>query len=260
MKIYHSYWEKGYNKDRDYVKEMHKLSVYKALEHYGNIHLITTKEGKEFLKDLPYTSIELFEEEIPEEYNQVWAISKLFAYKQIAKKREPFLHIDYDFFFFKKIDFSNKELIVQSTEEGHMIDSYGVDIFIKYCKDKGLFYEKDRYIAYNTGIFGGFDYDSIIFYVDEALKLTFNKNNRAYFVDMAKSDLYFVRTIIIEQLYLWYCLEKLNKKPSYFFREWPSEEFSVNLGICHLMGAKFNKGIREKIQKHLLEYENIQTN
>jgi hypothetical protein len=257
MKIYHSYWEKGYNDDIDFIVDMHTLSVHKALENYGNIHLITTEKGKELLGHLPYTSIELFEEKIPEEYKTTWAISKFYAYKQIAKKREPFLHIDYDFFLFKNLKLEDKDIIVQNVEDGPMTKSYGIDYFIKFCINKGLFYIRDEYLAYNTGIFGGKDYDSIIYYVDEALKVLFDERNKKYFIDMSKKDTYFIRTVLIEQLYLWYCLDSLNKKPYCLFEGWPSEEQARKVGICHLMGAKNNMDVRKKVKNNILKYENI---
>lgn len=87
MKIYHSFWDKGYTNIDHKLYLMHKLSVLSTLESHGNIHLITTENGKKFLGGLPYTSIEIFEDEIDEKYKRVWAISKLCAYKQILKKK-----------------------------------------------------------------------------------------------------------------------------------------------------------------------------
>lgn len=124
MKIYHSFWDLGYKNLDSNLYAMHKLSVLTALKNYGNITLITTPKGKEFLKDIPYTNIELFEEEIPSNFSRVWTMSKLFAFKQIANKNEPFLHIDYDVFLFKKLPeyFINGQIVCQNIEDQNWLD------------------------------------------------------------------------------------------------------------------------------------------
>ena len=51
MKIYHSYWEYGWNSFDERLYNMHRLSVLCALKNYGNITLITTEKGKKILGD-----------------------------------------------------------------------------------------------------------------------------------------------------------------------------------------------------------------
>jgi hypothetical protein len=255
MKIYHSFWEKSWGKLNANLYNMHKLSVLTALKNYGNITLITTEEGKKFLGDLPYTNIEIFEDEIPIKYKDVWSISKLFAYKQICKKNEPFLHIDYDVFLFKKLPnwYLNSAVVFQSIEKENQIDQfYNLDAFFRFCKNKYLG-GKNTIYACNMALFGGHDINSIKFYLDEAFKLLFDEENKSYWLDNTLTIAHCSRAVIIEQWYLVCCLNRLNVKPTSLFKGWPSEEEAVEYGYCHIWGSKSNQTIHEKISKKILK-------
>lgn len=261
MKIYHSFWDGGYKTLDANVYNMHKLSVLTALKNYGNITLITTEKGREFLGSLPYTSIELFEEEIPDNLKATWSISKIYAYKQIAKKGEPFFHIDYDVFIFKKLPewFENSEVVCQHFEsEYELISTYNLEIFSKKCPNK-YFFDGTVDYACNAGILGGNNMSAIIFYVDEVIKLLTDKDNiENYWENNNLNINYWSKAVIAEQLYIVYCLEKLNIKPTPLFKNgWPSEEKAIEIGYTHLMGSKNNFGISTKIEKKIKQYENF---
>jgi hypothetical protein len=258
MKIYHSFWEGGYRNLDEYTYNMHKLSVLTALKNYGNIHLITTPKGMEYLGDLPYTSIEVFEENINSDYWRIWAISKLYAYKQIIKKGEPFLHIDYDVFLFKK--FSNKILgggtIFQNLEDERCINgSYEYPDFVKKCKYKPLF-DKKVMFAYNVGVFGGNDLETLKFCVDNTFDLIFHKDNRKFFTtDSLKIS--WAYSVLTEQMYLAMCLKHLGVKPTLLFPNGDFDVVSKEIGYTHLMGKKNESGVYEKIIKKIQQYEDI---
>jgi hypothetical protein len=264
MKIYHSFWEGGYKVIDENLYNMHKLSVLTALKNYGNITLITTKKGKEIFGDLPYTNIELFEKEIPIGYRRVWSLSKLFAYQQICKKNEPFLHIDYDVFLFKK--FSDETLkggiICQSIEDKGWIEtSYRLNEFNSQCKNKYLYkLHKDVDFAYNVGVFGGSDIQSINFYVDEALKLLFDKENKHWWINY-NVDNWWVYAVILEQFYLAVCLKHLNvEQPTLIFPKdylIGDEQFSKKIGYTHLMGQKNVAETLLKVKNKIKQYESI---
>ena len=259
MKIYHSFWEGGWNKLDKNLYNMHRLGVLTALRNYGNITLITTKKGKDFLGDLPYTNIELFEEQIPYEYKEVWSISKLFAYKQICKKNEPFLHIDYDVFLFKKLPdwYLNSDVVFQSIEkENQITEFYNLDAFFRFCENKYLG-NKDIIHAYKMGLFGGNNINAIKFYVDEAFKLLFDEVNKSYWLNNKLTIAHCSRAVIIEQWYLVCCLDKLNIKGKALFKAWPTDEEAVEYGYCHVWGSKHDKVIHEKIDKKIKQYESI---
>lgn len=232
---------------------MHKLSALCAIKNYGNIHLITTEKGKEFLKGIPYTSIELFEEEPSDIYSPTWSSSKIYAYRQIAKKGERFLHIDYDVFLFKKINFPESDVIVQSYEDANH-PWYNVPKALELLKNHYLLKEKSDYIAYNCGILGG-NPDHILYYAEEALKLLNDKDNRDYWHATFELD-HIAKSVVLEQLYLVYCCEKINSKVYFLFPTiYIDEKLAVKYGYTHLMGAKKDKTILDKVSKKLKEYE-----
>jgi hypothetical protein len=258
MKIYHSYWEGGYRSMDSHTYNMHKLSVLTALKNYGNIHLITTRKGKEYLGDLPYTSIEFFEENINTDYWRIWAISKLYAYKQIIKKNEPFLHIDYDVFLFKKLPerILKAGTIFQNLEGEHCINgSYDYDNFVNKCKYKP-FFDKNVMFAYNVGVFGGNDTETLKFCVDNIFDLIFHKDNVKFFTTDSL-NISWAYSVLTEQMYLAMCLEHLGVKPTLLFPNDNFDEISKEIGYTHLMGRKNETEVIEKVIQKINKLENI---
>lgn len=283
MKIYHSFFENGYKGISQEIYDLHKLSVLSCLKSYGNINLITTPNGKQFLGDLPYTSIEIFEH--PHftnisttgdlsPYNNVWSLSKLIAYKQISQKREPFLHIDYDVFLFKKLpdNITNGEIICQHLENHNIINHvYFLPIFEELCKNK-QFYDPNLNCALNCGIFGGHNFDFINFYVDSAISLLLEPSNQEYWKNghllVNKNFKGFEnwkwQSGILEQLWLSQCVNHLKIKPSLLFElsEYDSlehfssltQDISKELGYTHLISnskedPRIMSAVRRKISQ-----------
>ena len=286
MRIYHSFWERGYKGINQNIYDLHKLSVLSALQSYGNITLITTQEGKKFLGDLPYTSIEIFENEhFPNisingdlsPYNNVWSLSKLIAYKQIAKKGTPFLHIDYDVFLFKRLpnNLEQGEIICQHIENTKILNHiYFIPIFEELCKNK-LFYDPCLNFSLNCGIFGGSNYNFIDFYVDTAIQLLIDGQNQEYWMNSSniinqifteKKWEWQWQAGILEQLWLSQCLRFKKIKPSLLFdiTEYESlehfsqltSEVSKTLGYTHLIAySKDNPKIMEAVRRKIVEIQ-----
>jgi hypothetical protein len=259
MKIYHSFWDNGFKKFEENLYSMHKLSALTALKNYGNIHLITTPRGKDFLGNIPYTSIEFFDE-IPDiKYSKIWALGKIHAYKQICEKNEPFLHIDYDVFLFKK--FSNKILksrvLFQHVEDdGAITEHYDVESFKTNCPYKPYFNYDVRY-AHNVGIFGGNDINVLKFCVDAMLDVIYNPLNDKFFTHFNQIKYGWGYSVLIEQLYLSMCLEYLKVKANHLFNGWPIEEEAKKVGYTHLMGKKNDIKVIEKVIQKINKLENI---
>lgn len=241
---------------------MHKLSVLTALKSYGNIHLITTPKGKELLGDLPYTSIELYEEELPANLKDAWSLSKIYAYKQICKKNEPFLHIDYDVFLFKRLPdhFEKAEILIQHMEIGkQIVEYYYLDVFFKECANKYWANEKVL-VAYNMGIFGGTNIKAIKFYADETIKLlTDKKNIDSYWTKQGMPIVACTKAVILEQWYLVCCLNKLGVKARALLTEYEDlDKQAVRLGYCHIWGDKRKPEIQELIKNKIKELTYVQ--
>jgi len=241
---------------------MHKLSVLTALKSYGNIHLITTPKGKELLGDLPYTSIELYEEELPKNLKETWSLSKVYAYKQICKKTEPFLHIDYDVFLFKKVPqhLESSEVLIQHMEIGKQInDYYYLSVFSENCPNKYLANEKIL-VAYNMGIFGGTNIKAIEFYADEAIKLLTDKENiESYWTKQGMPIVSCTKAVVLEQWYLVCCLNHLGVKASALLTDYNDlDKEATKMGYCHIWGDKRKAPIHEKIKNKIKELNYVQ--
>ena len=260
MKIYHSFWENGWNgKLNDTLYNMHKLSVLTALRSYGNIHLITTEKGRDFLSDLPYTSIELFEDTPPIELNDVWSISKIHAYKQICKKNDPFFHIDYDVFLFNRMPewFEQAEVVFQHIEDKQSMPYYELKYIFERCKNTFLA-KKNRNFALNMGIFGGNNIKAIEFYTDECFKIVYNKYNFQNY--WAYKDLpipYGSKAVALEQWYITFCLDHMKVTPTALLRgnELKMDEKSREYGYCHVWGAKHSDQVHDLIKYKINEIE-----
>lgn len=258
MDIYHSFWDKGWNSLDENLYNMHKLSVLTALKNYGNIHLITTEEGKKFLGDLPYTSIEIYEEELPIHLKDAWSLSKIYAYKQIAKKNRPFFHIDYDVFLFKRLPeyYENSEIIYQHVEKGTQVDiCYGLDEFHENCSNKYLGHTSNRE-AYNMAIFGGQHIEAVKFYSDEAIKLLNDENNiERFWRNFHLKIPHCARAVLLEQWYVKCCMDHLGVNAVPLLQGHHLDNEGTALGYCHVWGSKHDQTIHEKIKRKILKLE-----
>jgi hypothetical protein len=240
MKPYLSCWSYGYHgKDDDFVKDLYKLSAHLLLVNYGEVHLITDKEGKERLKNIPFTSVNTSLEILPKNLKVLWSLGKVLAYKIISEKGEPFFHIDNDVFLFKKLpeEIFNKEVITQHKEEdAHYF--YEVNSFTENIPNK-FYLEKEKVsYAHNMSIFGGTNIEFINFYANEALKLALDKQNINFFqkTNFNKS---FTPPCIVEQYYMSLLANKKNVKVSTIFEDLRDREISQKLGFTHLWSGKF---------------------
>lgn len=147
-------------------------------------------------------------------------------------------------------------VICQQYEGEEIIsNTYGLDDFINHCKNKYIYNPNIRH-AYNTGIFGGNDLKTIEFYLNESFKLLFDKENEYYWCEH-KAINHFQHTVMIEQYWLSQCLFYLNLKPTLLFDIYMLENVAKELGYTHLMGAKNNNNIEDKIINKIRQYESF---
>ena len=209
-----SYWTRG-GKSRisHHDINLHQLSLHYALKHYGKVHLYTDDEGAEMLKDLPFTSVSTELNDLPK-VNENWALGKIYAYKLLADKGEPFLHLDSDVFLFEPLpeQLLASRVFAQNIEgqpdvginEFYMLKHF-YDIFT-YAPFK---YTEPSFAA-NMGIFGGTDTDFIGRYAMTSLSFcldiskVFIQNalwNRVAKLTNQPTD--WVKAAIPEQYFLW---------------------------------------------------------
>jgi hypothetical protein len=124
MKIIHSFkkLEKGKNLNDEFVLTYMSISALCAKKHWGNIHLYCDEESAEIVKEIgiPYDTINT---ELFENYNfgDVFSIPKI---KVFEDQKEPFLHIDYDTFFFERRPFEEHHRIIYSHPDFNFINLF----------------------------------------------------------------------------------------------------------------------------------------
>lgn len=254
---YLSCWSYGYHgKDEEMIYDMYHLSAFLLKSIYGEVHLITDLEGKERLKKIKFSSVDTSLEALPKDLRVAWSLGKVYAYKIIAEKNEPFIHIDNDVFLFKELpnDILAQDLIAQHKEVG-AYDFYNAESFIN--KIPNPYYLKDFRISYaaNMSIFGGYNLEFIKYYAEKALELTLNTENQNF---LRTNSFYksFEPACMIEQYSMSLLAEKNKIEVKYLFNN-PSEfdSKSKELGFCHLWSAKHtNRDLHDKIKYLKYQY------
>jgi len=256
MVPYMSYWCGGYRKQpSEIILLMHKIACYFAKKHYGECHMLTDSRSKDLFKNLGFSSVTVMEDidSIPLEYGQMWALGKIMAIKEILKKQQPFLHLDYDVFLFKKLpEFIEKaEAFAQSPEPTNPI--YELNTFYFHCKNKYLLEGAKSQIGSNMGIFGGNNLTFFKNYSESSLNLILDKQNKELFTRTGE-ELGFggmwSRAIIAEQYYYNVASDYYNIPITYLFDYYrPNEEDCAKYGYTHLWGAKDNPHWQNQIRQ-----------
>lgn len=290
--IYHSFNPINLEKF-DSLHRLHELSALAALRSYGSIHLITTVRGSQLLSDIPYTSVEFFDDYIPEfeinttdileKYKNVWALSKIFAYKQISKKRRPFLHIDYDVFLFKRLphNFEIADVVLQSLENEYLTTNYyELDVYENSCPIKNIHDSNIKY-AYNCGVIGGTNYHFFDTYFKECLELILHPSNQNYFLNYEqlliekyephgqKAGNSHLISCVVEQYLIAQLLKAFNINPLLIldllhYSDWYDFCLKTNqkcneLGFTHLFGGnKWDALTQERIKNKISELKKLQ--
>jgi hypothetical protein len=250
MKAYLSYSSRGYlNKPTDSTINLHKLCFFNLKKHFDDVHFITDSYSKHFFEDIPWTSISIGLDAVPKDYDNVWSLSKLYAYKEIAKKGDPFIHIDNDVILWKALEqkFLNSEVFVQCPEiiKNH---EYETEKFLTNCPYKSIFNcFRQTKRSYNMGIFGGKNLDFIQKYAEQAIEFVLNKENEYFWKNYNGYKTSWGRAVLAEQHFL-YVFGIINKqKIKCLFSRWPDENIAQKTGYSHLMLAKHFPDIQFKI-------------
>lgn len=257
--------------DIKYYTNINLKSIRKS---YDKIILITDSNGKEIYKDLPWSEVWVELNDVPIKYSKIWCLGKLFAYRKILEKGEPFIHIDYDFFINKKIpdEILNSKVLVQSKEYvlggGHpLLDkaTYFTDYFYKSCPVRNFAQNIKSDLAYNCGIIGGTDLNFFDFYIKSSIDMILNPKNEKFWLESNHLP-YYTLPCLSEQYYLGVCSLFLNRKVTCFFEAFDNGELIKNnegwyracnldffkkTGCIHLLGDQ-KKRLKNRI-KDILE-------
>lgn len=255
MKAYFSYWSNGYNKIDDHLLNQHKIATYFAKKHFKEVHLITDSKSAEVLKQFNFNSIDVAFDSLSSNYKNAWSISKVFAFKHICDKGDPFIHIDYDVFLWGPLpERLLKAEVFASHKEENAYEQYKVSEFLEHCPEPYLLagVVPAPIEAYNTGIIGGRNLDFFANYTQHVFDLVFNEKNNEIlnFNSQDFRDPYPWRlATIIEQYMLAVVSVFYDVTPELLFQYWPSEKEVQAAQFTHLMTGKDYPDIKEKIEK-----------
>lgn len=245
-----SYWSGGYRKIPDqFIINLHKLCAFYLKKNFKEVHFITDNESLPYFKDIKFSSISIDLDDLPKEYGETWSLNKLFAYKKIAQKGDPFFHVDYDVILWEGLEdrLKKADLFAQSRED-HSYNWYEVEKFEKNCPNLHLAKETSVVDGINVGVIGGHDIEFLYNYSNSALELILDPINKDFWVNYNGFHKGWSKAVISEQYYLAVCEKHYNKKIEMVFPDgWPSGEQAETKSYTHFMGAKNNQILKDKI-------------
>ncbi len=252
MKPYMSYWSGGYRKIPDqFTINLHKLSAYYLKKNFGEVHLITDKNGAVSLKDIPWDSVSLDLQNLDTNYSSIWSVSKLLAYKVISEKKDPFIHVDYDCILWEGIEERLKKspIFAQNSEKDSHI-WYRTNEIKSFLKEDDFFSKIPKNLdAINVGVFGGNNLKAINDYANGALDFVFNKKYSFFWNNFIFEEFNSHRACIAEQLYLSAFAFNNNLKIEFVFEGFPSEDIAREKKYTHLMTGKNKEQNRIRVEK-----------
>lgn len=186
MKIIQTFWSKPFREAEHkkglqqasgwcnplYYYMSHALSCLSLRQFYDDVELYTDPAGKRLLIDelqLPYTAVHLLPEELESYPSELWAIGKIYAYRD---QTEPFLHVDNDVFVWQRFPdrIAQAPLVAQNYERGIAFNRANVMNVMMIANDIPPYMQRMRSTdEANVGIFGGTDTAFIRRYADEAM-------------------------------------------------------------------------------------------
>ena len=251
MKAYMSYWSGGYKKIPDqHIINMHKVCSYFLKQNFAEVNFLTDSESLPYFKDIKFDNISLELDNVPKEYNETWSISKLYAYKIIAKKGDPFIHVDYDVILWKGIEekFKKANLFAQHIET-NSYDHYQVEKIKNNCPNLYIMELLDVKDAINVGVIGGNDVEFLYNYSESALNIILDPINKDFWLNYTGFYEHWHKAAIAEQYYLAVFSKYYDKKVEMLFPNgWPSNKEAYEKQYTHLMKAKSEDFIKNKIQ------------
>ena len=214
--------------------------------------MLTDLAGAVELSDIGYDAIEVVLDEVDPRYARVWSLGKIHAYKHIAARGRPFLHLDYDVFLHNPLPdcLSKAEVFAQSPEGAG--DLYEISRFVQFCPQKQVppnSHWPDR--AWNMGIFGGVNCDFVTRYADTVLSLVYAPANEYFWLGSSgvfqKCSVPWAYAVIAEQFYLEVVSQLAGVEVTSLFPSYPSAVEAADFGYTHLMAAKDRPEVLSKL-------------
>jgi len=251
IRVYLSYSCRGYNGiPSKFIANLHKISAYYLKKNFKNINLITDSISKPYLDFIPWDTISTELDSVPNDYPDVWSLSKLYAYKIISQKNEPFLHVDNDVILWKGLDedFLKSEVFTQALEDAATW-SYEPEKLYNNCPNLYVFENKKFLTAYNTGIFGGTNISFIKEYSDQSIKFVEDPINKKFWQQYRGYSQTWSKATTAEQWFLGALAEYNNIKVNTLFSKvaYPYTAEAKAKNYSHIMVKKQRKIEQQKL-------------
>lgn len=223
------------------------LSVNIARKYFKEVELVTDTEAWEVIKELnlPFTSVQLILDEIPEDERGFWSLGKIYAYRAQDK---PFVHLDNDAILWYGLpDWAlTAPVFVQNTEDkswfegAYMPEVNHANKVLEYFPPMwGVVKE-----AFCCGIFGGTDIEFIKDYCNEAIRFLRDEKNKLGWKSISNKGSY---CIIFEQ-YILACLTTAYNKEVVFYDKFLDKAKLEQMGYTHIWGAKKDISIENLLE------------
>lgn len=270
MRCYMSLWTGGTGVDNTPLSAW-KLSAALLKKHYGNVTLVTDTLGASRLAGVGFTSVETALDNAVPEY-PVYTAGKVYAWRHIAAKGEPFIHVDGDAFVWAPLDarMLAAPIFVQSGDWGFWehstslnIPDYDID---SLCRLSGcvippewqeLIASKSHTPVYNTGIFGGSDAALISDFCDYAIGVMENPLYKPMWICQELGDQYLstdkVKSMMAEQGALGIWLKARGIEPAWIFRNRGDLARDTYGRYTHLMSLKTDPVIRARLDARVAQ-------
>lgn len=261
MRVLHSFWTNAYFQGRwgtetKVIQDLYcfALSYHFAKENFGEIHLVTDREGLSLLDFLEYDSISTGLDALHHVDPRCWTAGKI---KAAQEQTGDFLHIDGDVFLIdpiiKDLVSSSYDAIVQMREVGHHFESTYPPIF----RDLKKIYPYIDYISlynftYNTGIFGFKDQEFKAEYCRSYFELLWDLQDHGIKFPAERDP-----NIVIEQSLLTTMAQNQNKHIKELITledmsKWDLFGAAERIGFVHLWGnSKYQDYWQERVRMRL---------
>jgi len=264
-KLVYSHWSKpaegthvGFNSEA-----MFMASLYLSLRQNGkwikNTELVTDKAGEELIINkygIPFKSVVVTMDEINYIDSHHWAIGKIEACR---KQTEPFIHVDNDVFWFKRIP--EYILKAQACFQNVETDGFTFQFYEGMAKNAGKNFKKakpfvdyGKVAAVNCGIMGFNDLSFIEEWAEHAHEYINYFDNT-----VLEPDAFKLSSLIFEQFHLYYFLKHYKFDIKFVAGddnlEWVTAERSNELGYTHLISGSKRGHVVEKRLLNRLKHD-----
>lgn len=275
--VYSSWMNNQYN-NIETQKEFAWYSNYLAQKNGYKTILYTDQKSKAILKDIPYDIIIDFDEEILNQLPKtVWAAAKILTF---SMQKEPFLHIDFDFFIFEDLSIENmkdKDFIIYHQEPwskqfglGNVFHINGIKKVLDITNNCFNIKYNKKLMSLNFAIFGSYKKNVVTtiskeakILIDNLIKnkdILENLNLQSFFKKKFGNIDHAMLSIIFEQVIFPYTLVQKHKiyyHPILKVKS-PREvcKLSIQNKLLHLWGFKKDIKVKTIIRNKIYQLRN----